>query len=151
MLELAIKSDRPEVNRLARQVHEMHCQWRPDIYRMPEELFPEELFDTLISRRELYVAKLNGSIAGYTQITMREVDSPEQQKRKLFVINQFCVDEAFRGHGIGTQMAEELRALARAFRCTDMILSVYPQNDEAVGFYQKCGFMIQTITMQRKV
>ena len=48
-------------------------------------------------------------------------------------------------------MMEELRALARAFGCTDMQLSVYPQNDEAVSFYQKCGFTIRNINMQRKV
>jgi ribosomal protein S18 acetylase RimI-like enzyme len=61
------------------------------------------------------------------------------------------VDEALRGHGIGTQMMEELRVLAKAFGCTDLQLNVYPQNDAAVSFYQKCGFMIQNINMQRKV
>ena len=49
------------------------------------------------------------------------------------------------------QMMEEVRALARAFGCTDLQLGVYPQNDAAVSFYQKCGFMIRSIDMQRKV
>ena len=43
MLELATKLDRSAVNRLARQVHALHVSWRPDLYTMPEELFPEEL------------------------------------------------------------------------------------------------------------
>jgi len=47
-------------------------------------------------------------------------------------------------------MMEEVRILAKAFGCTDMQLGVYPQNDAAVSFYQKCGFMIQNINMQRK-
>ena len=72
-------------------------------------------------------------------------------RRKVFYINKFCVDEAYRNHGIGTQMMEELRILAKAFGCTDLQLNVYPQNDAAVSFYQKCGFMIQNINMQRKV
>ena len=48
-------------------------------------------------------------------------------------------------------MMEDVHALARAFRCSDLQLKVYPQNDAAVGFYQKCGFQIQNIGMQKKV
>ena len=151
MLELARHCDRSEVNRLARQIHRMHMDWRPDIYRMPEELFPEERFAELIANRELYVAKVGGRVVGYAQTCIRVHDLPELVKRKVFYLNQLCVDEELREHGIGTQMMEEIRILAKAFGCTDMQLNVYPQNDAAVGFYQKCGFMIQNINMQRKV
>ena len=151
MIELARAADRADVNRLARQIHQMHMDWRPDIYRMPEELFPEARFAELISKRELYVAKLDGIVAGYALTAIRVQDTPELVKRKVFYLQQLCVDEEFRNHGIGTQMMEELRVLARAFGCTDLQLNVYPQNDAAVSFYQKCGFMIQNINMQRKV
>ena len=151
MLELATEKDRADVNRLARQVHQQHIEWRPDIYRMPEELFPEERYVQLIQSRELYVAKVGGVVAGFAVIMVRTVESPEQQNRKILLINQISVDEAIRGHGIGTQMMADLHALAKAFGCTDMMLSVYPQNDAAVSFYQKCGFMIQNINMQRKI
>ena len=151
MIELASIKDRNEVNRLARQIHLLHMDWRPDIYRMPEELFPEERYAELTAKRELYVAKLGGNIVGYALTRIRVVDMPDHMARKVFLIEQFCVDEALRNHGIGTQMMEEIRILAKAFGCTDMQLNVYPQNDAAVSFYQKCGFMIQNINMQRKV
>ena len=151
MIELAAIKDRNEVNRLARQVHALHVQWRPDLYQMPEELFPEELFSELVKKRELYVAKLGGTVAGFVWLRMRVSDGIGRVPRKIMVIDQICVDEAFRGHGIGTQMMEEVRVLARAFGCTDLQLGVYPQNDAAVSFYQKCGFMIRSIDMQRKV
>ena len=151
MLELATKHDRFDVNRLARQVHEMHVQWRPDLYNMPEELFPEELYDELVKNRELYVAKLDGAVIGFAWVRMRTAEGVGLVTRKVMLINQICVDEALRNHGIGTQMMEEVRVLARAFGCTDLQLGVYPQNDEAVSFYQKCGFTIRSIEMQRKV
>ena len=150
MLELATLKNRDDVNRLARQVHEMHVSWRPDLFTMPEELFPEERFLELIGKRELYVAKLDGNVVGYAQTAIRTIESPELCPRKIFLIQQFCVDESVRGHGIGTQMAAELRLLSKAFRCSDMMLCVYPQNDAAVSFWQKCGFMIQNINMQCK-
>ena len=60
-------------------------------------------------------------------------------------------DEALRNQGFGKDMMEDVHALAAAFRCTDLQLGVYPQNDDAVGFFQKCGFTIRSIEMQRKV
>ena len=151
MLELATKNDRSDVNRLARQVHEMHVQWRPDLYNMPEELFPEELFTGLVKERRLYVARMDGIVVGFVLIFMFVSEGCGKVTRKVMRIDQICVDEALRNHGIGTQMMEEIRVLARAFGCTDLQLGVYPQNDEAVSFYQKCGFMIRSIDMQRKV
>ena len=151
MLELATKHDRPAVNLLARQVHEMHVQWRPDLYQMPEELFPEELYTELVKNRELYVAKLDGAVIGFAWVRIRTSEGVGLITRKVMLINQVCVDEALRNHGIGNQMMEEVRVLARAFGCTDLQLGVYPQNDAAVSFYQKCGFMIRSIDMQRKV
>ena len=151
MLELATLKNRDDVNRLARQVHEMHVQWRPDLYTMPEELFPEELYAELVKNRELYVAKLDGAVIGFALLKMRVSEGVGKVTRKIMLIDQVCVDEALRNHGIGTQMMEEVRVLARAFGCTDLQLGVYPQNDAAVSFYQKCGFMIRSIDMQRKV
>ena len=151
MLELATKHDRSEVNRLARQVHEMHVSWRPDLFTMPEELYPEARYGELIKNRELYVAKMGGTVVGYCWLKMRKSEDIGRVPRKIMLIDQLGVDEALRNHGIGTQMMEEVRVLARAFGCTDLQLGVYPQNDEAVSFYQKCGFMIRSIDMQRKV
>lgn len=151
MIELARTADRADVNCLARQVHQMHVVWRPDLYTMPEELFPEDLFNELVKNRELYVAKMGGTVVGFAWVRMRVSESVGRVTRKILLLDQICVDEALRSHGIGTRMMEEIRILAKAFGCTDLQLSVYPQNDAAVSFYQKCGFMIRSIDMQRKV
>ena len=151
MLQLATLSDREAINELALQVHAMHVQWRPDLYEMVEELYPEQRVKEAIAQRSLYVAKVDGLVVGYVSARMRAVDFPGVVKRKIMLIEEFAVEESCRGNGIGTEMMRDLRALAKAFRCTDLQLSVYPQNDDAVGFYQKCGLMIQSITMQSKV
>ena len=151
MLELARPGDRDAVNALALQVHAMHVAWRPDIYEMVDALYSEERFSQLVRNRELYVARVGGVIAGYVSVKIRNYDWPGVVRRTVMVVDELCVDELCRGQGIGTEMMEDVRALARAFRCTDMQLGVYPQNDDAVGFYQKCGFTIRSIDMQRKV
>ena len=150
MLELAQPSDRAVVNRLAAEVHALHVAWRPDIYEMVDELYPQERFLEAIRQRCLYIARLNDVAVGYVSVKIRDYDWPGVVRRKVMVVDEICVEESCRGQGIGQQMMLELRVLARAFRCTDLQLGVYPQNDDAVGFYQKCGFTIQHITMQRK-
>lgn len=151
MLELAVESDRETVNLLARQVHAMHVAWRPDIYEMPEALYPEERFREAVRERSLYVARLGGVIVGYVSVKLRSYDWPGMVKRKVMYIDEIAVEESLRNQGIGTEMMADIHALARAFGCTDLQLGVYPQNDAAVAFYEKCGFTIRSIEMQKKV
>ncbi|MBQ8834627.1 MAG: GNAT family N-acetyltransferase [Oscillospiraceae bacterium] len=151
MLELARPSDREAVNALAMEVHALHVVWRPDIYVMPEELYPEERFQAETQNRNLYVARLADTVVGYVLLKIRNYDMPGHVKRRVMIIDEICVEETCRNQGIGKEMMADVRALAKAFGCTDMQLGVYPQNDDAVAFYQKCGFTIRSIDMQRKV
>ena len=151
MLELATGADRAAVNELAVQSHMLHVGWRPDIYSEVEEYFTEEEFLQLIRERKLYVAKLDTTVVGFTLLNQHRFEGSGIVARKVMSVDEFAVHETCRGHGIGKAMMEDIHALARAFRCSDLQLKVYPQNDDAVGFYQKCGFQIQNIGMQKKV
>jgi len=151
MIQLAQKADRPAVERLAKQVHQRHVDWRPDLYEMPEELYPQERFLEAITKRQLYVAKVGGEIVGYAAVNIRVAEGIGRVRRKVMLLEEICVDEIFRRQGFGTQIITDVRALAKAFGCTDMQLGVFPQNDEAVSFYQKNGFFISSISMQSKL
>ena len=151
MLQLATLSDRESVNTIAKQVHDMHVAWRPDIYEPLEEHYTRERFAEAIRNRQLYVAKLAGEVVGFAALNQCSYDWPGVVKRRVMLIEEFGVHVLFRDHGIGSSMMEDIHALAKAFGCTDLQLRVYPQNDEAVGFYQKCGFQIQNIGMQKKI
>ena len=151
MLELATLSDWQEINRLSNQVAALHTAWRPDLFREAEVSYEKEYFEELIREKALFVAKLGGTVVGYTAFWIWETNGPCSVPRKVLSINDFCVDAPLRGHGIGTQMMAELRILAKAFGCSDLQLTVYPQNDAAINFYQKCGFQIKSIDMQTKV
>lgn len=151
MLELAVDADRESVNALARQVHALHVNWRPDLFEVTEELYSAERFQNAVKERQLYVAKVNGIPVGYVLLVIRDYNWPGLVKRKVMLVDELCVDEACRHQGIGMEIMADVHALAKAFGCTDLQLGVYPQNEEAVAFYQKCGFTIRSIDMQKKV
>lgn len=151
MLQLARPEDRTAIEALAQQVHSLHVQWRPDLYAPADELWPQERFDAAVAERQLFAAKVDETVVGYVLVKIRNYDMTGHVNRKVLLVDEVCVDEALRNRGIGTEMMIEVRAIARAFGCTDLQLGVYPQNNEALAFYQKCGFRIRSIDMQMKI
>lgn len=151
MLELARIQDWEAVRRLSVQIHDLHAAWRPDIYYHCDAPYPREWFLEDIRKRLVYVAKPDGIVAGYVVLSVSEKGGPGTVEKKQLRIDSICVDEALRGQGIGKAMVTDIRALAKAFGCRELILGVHPENDSAVGFYQKCGFHIRSIYMDMKV
>lgn len=151
MLELARESDWEAVKALSVQIHDLHAAWRPDIYFHCEEPLACETFLEAIQKRMLYVAKVDGSVAGYVLLSVMERGGPGVHTYRAMRLDAICVDKALRGQGIGRLMITDVRALAKAFGCRELLLGVHPENDSAVGFYQKCGFRIRTINMDMKV
>ena len=135
MLELAVETDREAVNWLACQVHAMHVGWLPETYEMPPEMYPKERFQKAIAERSLYVARLHGAVVGYMNLMIRNFDGLGLKKRKVLRIDEIAVEESLRGQGVGTEMMEDVRALAKTLGCTSLQLGVYPQNAAAVAFY----------------
>lgn len=151
MLELARLSDGEAVNALAMQVHVLHVGWRPDIYTMPREMYTRERMEADIQRNALWVDRRNGAVAGYARLQVRTAEAPGLKWRRILLVDELCVSEALRGRGIGTEMMEEIHALAKELGCTDIQLSVQPENEAAFALYRKCGFTVRSLSMQRKV
>ena len=151
MLELARLDDWQAVRRLSIQIHDLHANWRPDIFCHCDEPYPKEKFLEDIRERMVYVAKIDGILVGYVTLTILHKSGPGVVVKKMMRLDTIVVDESARGKGIGKQMVAECRALAKVFGCRELILSVHPENDGAVGFYQKCGFRIRTINMDMKL
>lgn len=151
MLELARESDWEVVNRLSVQIHDLHAAWRPDLYYSCNEPYPKEKFLEDIQNRMVYIAKISGYAVGYVVLSIIQKGGPGVPAYKTMRLDAICVEETLRGQGIGKAMVADIRALARAFGCTEVVLGVHAENDSAVGFYQKCGFRIRTIHMDMKI
>ena len=151
MLELAREADWESVRRLSVQIHDLHAAWRPDIYCHSDTPYPKEAFLEDIRNRLVYVAKVEQTVAGYAVLSIQQKAGPGTVEKKMLRLDSICVEEAIRGHGFGKAMVMDVFALAKVFGCSEVILGVHPENDKAVGFYQKCGFRIRTINMDAKV
>ena len=151
MLELARETDWESVQRLSVQLHDLHVSWRPDLYFHSEEPYPRERFLEDIRKRMIYVAKIENSIVGYVILSLKVKEGPGCISQRALLLESICVDETVRGHGIGSEIVTDVRALAKAFRCSSLVLGVHPENEAALTFYQKCGFSLRTLNLQLNV
>ena len=148
MLELARESDWEDVKRLSVQIHDLHVQWRPDIFYHSKEPYPKEAFMEDIKERMVYVYKEDNTVLGYVVLCLMIKDGSGVHKKKILRLESICVDKTVRGKGIGSSIVASVHALAKAFGCSDILLGMHPENENAMRFYQKCGFTIRTINLE---
>lgn len=152
LLELARLSDLDAINLLAKQADDLHAAWRPDLAPGTERAFTEELFCDLQLEKQLYVLRKQGNIVAFVRIRLQPLGSPyDVPVRKALYLEEICVDEALRHQGIGMEIMNDLKAFCQEQDCISICLSVYPENEAARAFYQKCGFGVSSINMRMKI
>ena len=145
-IEVPRIEDFEAVNKLAKQVHELHVKWRPDLYLSVDKVINIEYFNEKIKTKEIYVAKQNNEILGYIMFEIKEKDIPIMRYRKALSIEAICVDEKNRRKGIGTFLLEKVKQIANEKGCTDLYLTVNEENKSAIKAYEKFGFKLKSIS-----
>lgn len=150
-IRFAQSRDIPGMLNLLQQVGEVHHQIRPDLFRSGAQKYDEAALEALLKNpdRPIFIALNEGQVAGYAfcilQITK---DDPVLQDRKVLYIDDLCVDEAQRGHGIAGALYQQVCQYARSIGCDAVTLNVWSGNDTAMAFYQKCGLKPQKVGME---
>ncbi len=69
----------------------------------------------------------------------------------MLCVDTLCIDEKFRGQGIGTKMLEFAKRLGKEKNCTDMYLTVNPNNKNAIKVYENFGMEVHNISYMMKL
>ena len=139
----AAEADFEAVNRLRRQVNDLHCAGRPDIFKSG---FGEALRDHLRAyfaseTNDLIVAEADGQIAGFAMVDyISRPASDYNLARSFYHVAEFGVDAPFRRQGIATALMDFMKADARQRGFDRIELDVWAFNDDALAFYEKAGF-----------
>ena len=151
IVEVPSIEDVNRVKELAVQVHEMHVNWNPDLFKSVKEVINIEDFDNKVKNEEIYVAKSEKEIVGYVIFSIKEKEFPSMRYRKQLNIEAICVDEKHRGKGIGTKILESIKEIAKSKGCTDLYLTVNKENENAIKVYEKFGFEVKNIAYMMKI
>ncbi len=147
----AEKRDMPKICDLLNQVLEVHHRGRPDLFKGNCRKYTDiELAEIIADdTRPIFVADDAGEVKGYafTVITQHNNDNILTDIKTLY-IDDLCVDENSRGNHVGSRLYEYVKDFAKSIGCYNVTLNVWACNDEAMGFYEKCGLKVQKIGME---
>ena len=150
-IEIPQIKDFNKVNEVAKQVHNLHVNWRPDLYLRVEEVISKENFERMRQMKEIFVAKKQDKIVGYMTLNMKEKNNPSMRYRKQLQIEAICVDEKNRREGIGTKLLEYAKKWGKENNCTDLYLTVNKENANAIKIYEEFGFQVKRISYSMQI
>lgn len=149
LLRPARMEDYEELNRIASQVCALHASWGNGM--AVDYPYPKDYFEECLQEGRLYVAELNHRVVGYMNFYFWTAGGPSAARRSMLSIDDLGVDENLRNQGIGKRMMKDLAELARERGCAAINLYVDAPNENAIAFYEKCGFHIRNHGMTLKL
>ena len=148
----AEEKDIPRLIDLLYQVHRVHAEGRPDIFRLGNKKYTEEELTALLASEltPIYVAENEDAyVCGYAFCVLQDIrDNVSLMDMKTLYIDDLCVDERMRGMHIGTALYEHVLKEAKRMGCYHVTLNVWCLNESAMRFYEKCGLAPQKIGME---
>ena len=143
IIRIAKKEDLEQVNKLRKQVNDIHCEGRPDIFRtgwrkeLQEHIY--EIFEN--DKNDIIVVIIDNKIVGYACVAyVNNPIKPHYLERNFYYIDEFGVDEKYRRQGIATKLFNYMKNDAKKRGYAKIELDVWNFNENAINFYKKLGF-----------
>lgn len=151
-IQRAGENDIEGLDRLLRQVLEVHHNGRPDLFRSGAKKYTDrQLKEILADDTQPVFAAVDeaGQVLGYAFCVFQEHrgDNILTDIRTLY-IDDLCVDEALRGQHIGRALYEYVLNYAKENGCYNVTLNVWACNESAMRFYESCGLKPQKFGME---
>ena len=144
--------DYPAVKELLRQVRAVHAEPRPDVFIPGTVKYDAAAFAALLgddTAPVLVAVDENDAVVGHLFCQIKDIrgNAVLRDARVLFV-DDLCIDQQHRAHGIGGLLMDEAEAMARGIGADRIELSVWACNPTAIQFYQNRGMTFQKHIME---
>lgn len=152
IIRKAQKEDRLGIERLLKEVNNLHQKLRPDIFIENAIKYDEEKYNSLILNEStpVFVAvDEEGNVLGHLFCSVRDYKNVAVYKDfKTLFIDDLCVEESAHRQGIGKSLFEFALEYARENGCYDVTLNVWEGNNSARAFYEKMGMFAKETQME---
>ena len=148
------KEDRKQIIPLLEQVSRLHIKRRADIFKTKKYQDIDKYALELISNKEkiTFVAEQENKILGIIVLKIKEVKNHINLKdSKTLWVDELCVNKENRGEGIGKQLINKAKEIAKELNCIRVELNCWEMNEEAIAFYEKQGMQTQRRIMELKL
>ncbi len=138
----AVMDDRLKIIPLQKEIADLHRNGRPDLFRTEARYYSEGDFFAKLTHPDhrIFIAEVDGDIAGYVFAVIKHVrNHPTYVDFDTFYIDDICVAERYRRHGIASALFERCITQAREAGCCNIELNVFCFNEDAAAFYEAMG------------
>lgn len=150
MIRKVEENDYEELVKLVYQVHELHCEHRPDIYVDGNPL-PSGFFEKMLNDENAlnFVFEEEGKIKGLLMAEKKRNNAiPIAEKRITYFIDDIVVDSNYRRKGIGKALYEHLLNIAKSEMVDSIELNVWAFNKSAIKFYESLGMTVKNMKLE---
>lgn len=147
----AENGDIPRITELLYQVHKVHSDKRPDLFRRGAKKYTEDELREIIADDEcpVFVALLDGEVSGYAFCVFQRHGGGSLEDFTTLYIDDLCVDEKSRKAHIGSALYQYVLDFAKKSGCHNLTLNVWECNPSAMNFYRKMGLSVQKTTLEQ--
>ena len=147
----ATVTDIDGINKLLYEVHKVHSDKRPDLFKVGSKKYTNEELAKIIvdDNRPIFVYVDNDDILGYAFCVFIKNNSNSLTDILTLYIDDLCVDENARGKKVGTSLYNYVLQFAKDAGCYNVTLNVWACNNSALKFYEKCGLSVQKIGLEK--
>ena len=141
----ATLTDIDGINKLLYEVHKVHSDKRPDLFKVGSKKYTNEELAKIIvdDNRPIFVYVDNDDILGYAFCVFIKNNSNSLTDILTLYIDDLCVDENARGKKVGTSLYNYVLQFAKDAGCYNVTLNVWACNNSALKFYEKCGLSVK--------
>ena len=150
----ATPADIPALSNLHRELHALHVDHEPHLFRFPSEPEWDTWFkdrtDAILSApaEVLILAEMDGSPVGFVHLLLRNPPPLPIFTPRLFCsVEEIGVAAACQHCGAGQALMRAAEQWARERGASTLELSVHDFNAQAIAFYRKLGFQFATHRM----
>ena len=138
---------------LLTEVHSLHAENRPDIFK-EEAVFPDETaFEEMLADEEqvLLAAEEGGEMIGMCLMEVKTSKAAHVHHRRIGHIGDLCVRSDCRRRGVGEKLYRAMKEQAREMGLVRIELMVWAFNENAKRFYEKLGMDVRSCTMEERL
>ncbi|MBR6775358.1 MAG: GNAT family N-acetyltransferase, partial [Bacteroidales bacterium] len=120
MIRKATHNDIPRILELLSQVNDVHAEGRPDFFIKGKRKYNEEDLLKIINddTTPVFVCEENDNIKGYAFCVIQDLSQCDNLcPDKSLYIDDICVDENYRRHGVGKKLYEHVLQFAKEEKC----------------------------------
>ncbi len=154
----ATHTDIPALSALHRELHALHVDHEPHLFRFPSEpewdaWFKDRTGAILSAPMEtLFLAEKDGNPVGFVHLLLRNPPPLPIFTPRLFCsVEEIGVAAACQRCGAGQALMQAAEQWAREHGASTLELSVHDFNTQAIAFYQQLGLKFATHRMTRSM